>query len=62
MSDLPDPTTPEGRNEIQRRIVKRRKEAEEIRRRAKEGLEEEPCGALTNPSEIDLFRDRKTED
>ncbi|BFM04887.1 hypothetical protein [Halioxenophilus aromaticivorans] len=62
MNSTPDPTTPEGRSEIARRLESLRAEAKEIRRKALENLEDEPSGALTNPSEIDLYRDRTNED
>jgi len=38
---------------------RRKNDAEEARRRAMQNVDEEPCGKLTNPSEIDLHRDRK---
>lgn len=38
---------------------RREKDAEEVRRRAMQNVNDEPCGKLTNPSEIDLHRDRK---
>lgn len=42
--------------------ARREKDAEEARRRANQNVDDEPCGKLTNPSEIDLHRDRKNED
>ncbi len=39
---------------------RRKNDAEEARRRAMQNVDEEPCGKLTNPSEIDLHRDRKS--
>jgi hypothetical protein len=41
---------------------RREKDAEDARRRAMQNVDDEPCGKLTNPSEIDLHRDRKNED
>ena len=38
------------------------KDAEEARRRAMQNIDDEPCGKLTNPSDIDRHRDRKNED
>ena len=38
---------------------RREKDAEEARRRAMQNVDDEPCGKLTNPSEIDLVRGRK---
>ncbi len=55
----PDPNTPEGMEEIQRRIKKRKSEAESARKRASYRPDEEPSGKLTNPSDIDRHRDRK---
>lgn len=57
----PDPNTKEGREEIQRRIEKRREEAKEIRKTVYENLDDEPSGAYTNPTEIDRYRDRGDE-
>ncbi len=54
---IPDPNTLDGMKEIERRVKKRRKEAIDIRKRAKENTDEEPSGKLTAPSEFDLFRD-----
>ncbi|WP_097458696.1 hypothetical protein [Mangrovitalea sediminis] len=58
----PDPHTPEGMEEIRRRLAKRRAEAEEYRRRSEENVDEEPTGKWTQPNEIDLHRDRKNDD
>lgn len=54
-----DPDTPEGRQEIERRLKKRKLEANSVRERAERNLNDEPSGKLTNPSEIDRHRDRK---
>ncbi|GLS27954.1 hypothetical protein [Marinibactrum halimedae] len=56
-----DPTTKEGREEIERRIKKRKREASEARERAQKDIESEPSGKLTSPNELDLMRDRKSE-
>lgn len=58
----PDPTTKEGREEIERRIKKRRSEARLARERALINPDDEPSGKLTSPSETDLHRDRKNEE
>ncbi|UTA47461.1 hypothetical protein L1F30_15030 [Simiduia sp. 21SJ11W-1] len=59
---IPDPTTKEGMEEIQRRIKKRRQEAAEARKRATENPDDEPSGKHTIPSDIDRHKDRKNDD
>ncbi|MCF6323731.1 MAG: hypothetical protein L3J89_05320 [Gammaproteobacteria bacterium] len=54
----PDPTTEEGKEEVKRIFEKRKLEAEDVRKRSEQGIEEEPSGKLTNSSEIDIHRDR----
>lgn len=58
----PDPTTEEGKEEIRKIFEKRTLEAEEARKRSEQDLEDEPSGKFTNPSEIDIHRDRKSDD
>lgn len=51
---------PQTEEEARLRAKSRReKDAKEARRRAMQNVDDEPCGKLTNPSEIDLHRDRK---
>jgi len=59
---IPDPNTEDGMAEIQRRIKKRLEEAAEVRKRAEDDPDDEVSGKLTQPSEIDLVRDRKKDD
>ncbi|WP_156804576.1 hypothetical protein [Gallaecimonas xiamenensis] len=59
---IPDPNTKEGMDEIQRRIKRRREETTEARKRAEDEPDDEVSGKLTNPSELDLVRDRKKND
>lgn len=59
---IPDPTTNEGKTEIERRLKKIRREAADARRRAYDNADEEPSGVLTNPNEIDFKRDLKNDD
>jgi hypothetical protein len=59
---IPDPNTPEGMEEIKKRILKRKAEAESVRQRALLNPDEEPSGKLTNPSEMDRHRDRKNDE
>ena len=59
---IPDPSTEDGMAEIQRRIKKRLEEAKEVRKRAEDDPDDEVSGKLTQPSEIDLVRDRKKDD
>ncbi|WP_347330353.1 hypothetical protein [Marinimicrobium locisalis] len=56
---IPDPNTPEGREEIARRAKKRLKEIRDIKDRAKGNPDEEPSGKLTNPNDIDRVKDRR---
>ncbi len=58
----PDPTTEEGKEEIRRVFDKRKFEAEDARNRSEHGTDDEPSGKLTNPSEIDIHRDRRNSD
>lgn len=58
---IPDPNTPEGREEIARRARKRLKETQDIKDRAKKNPDEEPSGKLTNPNDIDRVKDRRSE-
>lgn len=44
---------------LRRAKLRSEKDAEETRRRAMQNVDDEPCGKFTNPSEIDLHRDRK---
>ena len=56
----PNTKSPLTEEEARLRAKSRReKDAEEARRRAMQNINDEPCGKLTNPSEIDLVRDRK---
>lgn len=55
---IPDPNTPEGRLEIEQRVKQLRSEGKLVRSRAEKNLDAE-VGALTQPSELDLHRDRK---
>ena len=55
----PDPTTAEGRAEIDKILKRREAEAEAARQRSEENVDEEPTGKLTTPAETDLHRDRK---
>ncbi|MBB3063284.1 hypothetical protein [Microbulbifer rhizosphaerae] len=59
---IPDPNTKEGREEIARRAKKRKEEASEAKRRAKDNPDAEPSGKLTNPNHTDRVRDRKSDD
>lgn len=59
---IPDPNTKEGREEIDRRIAKRRQEAQKYREMSETDIDEEPCGKLNGPSEFDLHKDRKEND
>lgn len=55
---IPDPNTPEGRLEIERRVKQLKSEGKAARSRAENNPNEE-VGALTQPNELDLHRDRK---
>ena len=57
----PDPTTDEGKEEIRKILEKRKLEAEKARKRSEENIEEETTGKLTNPSEIDVHKDRRVD-
>ena len=59
---IPDPDTPQGRAEIEKRTEKRRKEAAEVRKSAEESLSDEEYGKFTNPNDIDRHKDRKADD
>ena len=56
-----DPTTPEGLAEMQKRARRSKEFLEELRKLAERGGEE-PSGKLTRPNEMDLHRDRKSDD
>ncbi len=58
----PDPTTEEGMKIIAERIKKRKADAVGARKRALTDIDDEPTGKLTNPNEMDLYRDRKNND
>lgn len=58
---IPDPNTKEGREEIKRRAQKRKKEAADARKRAKENPDDEPSGKMNKPNDLDRARDRKTD-
>ena len=53
----PDPTTKEGRAEIDAILKRRKPEAEEARKIAETDVDDEPTGKLTSTSVIDLLRD-----
>lgn len=55
----PDPSTPEGLEEIKRRIEKRKSEGKSARERASKDPDSEPSGKLTSPSDLNRHRDRK---
>lgn len=59
---IPDPTTKEGMEEIQRRIKKRQQEADAARKRAQENPDDEPSGKHTNPTDLDRHKDRQSDD
>ncbi|MCE2027309.1 hypothetical protein [Sessilibacter corallicola] len=59
---IPDPNSKEGKEEIARRVQKRKSELEDVKKRAQNTPDDEPSGKLTSPSEIDRMRDRKNED
>ncbi|MBI3896772.1 MAG: hypothetical protein HY308_00580 [Gammaproteobacteria bacterium] len=54
-----NPFTPEGLKEIEEILDKHDKDLDAAVERSKINVNEEPGGALTVPSEIDLRRDRK---
>lgn len=54
--DIPDPSTPEGMAEINRRLKKVKPLTKEEMERAIADADNEPSGMLTNPTEIDLWR------
>ena len=56
---IPDPTTKEGLEEAHRRANKTKEYAKDMHDLARENPDEEPSGKVTQPSEIDLHRDRK---
>lgn len=56
---IPDPNTPEGKEEIARRAKKRLNEIRNIKSRAKDRPDQEPSGKLTQPNDIDRLKDRK---
>ena len=58
----PDPSTEEGRAEIEKILKRRENEAKESRKRSEENIDDEPSGKLTSPNETDLHRDRKNAD
>lgn len=59
---IPDPNTKEGREEIARRVSKRKKELEVIKKRALEEVDDEPNGKMTFPNDLDRTKDRNQED
>jgi hypothetical protein len=59
----PNTKSPLTEEEARMRAKSRReKDAEEARHRALKNIDEERCGKLTNPSEMDRHKDRKNED
>ena len=59
---MPDPDTPEGMDEINKRLEKRRNEAKKVREQAEDTSTEEPTGKMTEPSELDIKRERKNDE
>jgi hypothetical protein len=58
-----DPTTPEGWAEVKRRAQKSKEYMRRMRDLAYSGdPNDEPSGKLTQPNEMDLHRDRKSDD
>lgn len=58
----PDPNTKEGREQIRKILQRRQARDRDASERAKDAPEEEPVGKFTTPSEMDLRRDRKSDD
>ncbi|MGI9280772.1 MAG: hypothetical protein ACR2PX_14280 [Endozoicomonas sp.] len=56
---LSDEEYEKRREEVRKRM---KKEAEEVKRRARESDIEEPTGKLTDPNEVDWMRDIKKDD
>lgn len=56
ISNIPDPNTPEGMAEINRRIKRIEDMSKGDVERAKANADSEPTGQLTNPCELDLWR------
>ncbi|MBL4799346.1 MAG: hypothetical protein JKY50_18230 [Oleispira sp.] len=54
----PDPRTEEGVEEIKRRLRKLNYDHDDVVKRSKTDVDEEPSGAMTTPSELDVRRDR----
>lgn len=54
--DIPDPNTPEGLAEINRRIKKLKGFDKEFVDKAIADADSEPTGPLTNPCETDFWR------
>jgi hypothetical protein len=60
MNTTPDPSTEEGRAEIQRRVrLRAEKDGAAAREHALYKPDEEPSGKMTQPNDIDRHRDRK---
>ncbi len=54
-----DPTTEGGLKEIKKSLKKLKPELEELKRFAKENVDDESSGKLTNPSKIQIERIKK---
>lgn len=55
-----DPNTKEGQEELERRLLKRKKELDRLAELAKQNPDEEPTGKLAGPTnEMDYHRDLK---
>ena len=59
---MPDPDTQEGMDEINKRLEKRRNEGKKVREQAEDTSTEEPSGKMTEPSELDIKRERKSDE
>ena len=57
----PDPRTEEGVEEIKRRLRKFNDDNDDVVKRSKTDVDDEPSGAMTTPSELDIKRDRGNE-
>ena len=53
----PDPRTKEGAEEIKRRLRKFNSENNDVVKRSETNVDEEPSGAFTTPSELDIRRE-----
>lgn len=59
---IPDPFTEEGRRELQRRLERAKRSGDDDVDRSIAHADEEPGGKLTNPNELDIRRNIKSDE